>query len=200
MAQSEDKRAIRRRMRSRRRSLDVAAQRRAARRLDQVVYGLLRFKRPARIAAYWPMGGEIDLLPALVRLARSGWRIHFPVLRRGKSPRMYFAPWTPDATVRRNRVGIPEPVTPPSTWVRPLDMDWVLLPLVAFDTRGYRIGMGGGYYDASFSTLRCRRTWNKPRLVGVAHDFQRIDAVITDDWDVPMHGVLTDERAYLIGG
>ena len=70
------------------------------------------------------------------------------------------------------------------------------MPLVAFDSSGHRLGMGGGYYDASLAVLQMRSHWHKPRLVGLAHEFQRIDHLAVDEWDVPLHGILTNERFY----
>jgi 5-formyltetrahydrofolate cyclo-ligase len=78
----------------------------------------------------------------------------------------------------------------------PIALDWIFVPVVAFDARGNRLGMGGGYYDASLAVLRHRQCWRRPRLVGLAHEFQRIDTLDVDNWDVPLHGILTDQRFY----
>ena len=71
-------------------------------------------------------------------------------------------------------------------------IDLVLMPLTAFDAHGHRLGMGGGYYDRTFSFRRGRAHWLRPRLVGVAWAFQRVDALDVAPWDVPMDAVATD--------
>jgi 5-formyltetrahydrofolate cyclo-ligase len=72
----------------------------------------------------------------------------------------------------------------------------LFVPLVAFDAQGNRLGMGGGYYDSSLAYLRMRRTFRKPKLIGVAYDFQRVAALPCEPWDVPLDAVLTDRALY----
>ena len=67
------------------------------------------------------------------------------------------------------------------------------MPIVAFGPRGERLGTGGGYYDRAFAYLRRRATWLKPRLVGLAYDWQRVDELVSHHWDVPLTAVVTDE-------
>ena len=100
--------------------------------------------------------------------------------------------------MRPNRFGILEPYVSQRVCLDPTRLDWIFVPLVAFDSLGHRLGMGGGYYDASLAVLRLRTHWHKPRLVGLAYEFQRIDHLAEDKWDVPLHGVLTNERFYLV--
>ena len=66
------------------------------------------------------------------------------------------------------------------------------MPLVAFDMRGNRLGMGGGYYDRTFAYLLNRRRWRRPILIGVAYEFQGVDSLTTRPWDIPLHGVATE--------
>ena len=66
------------------------------------------------------------------------------------------------------------------------------MPLVAFDDRGRRVGMGGGYYDRTFAARRGRRALRRPRLVGVAFGFQRRDALPGAAWDVPLDAAVTE--------
>ena len=95
-----------------------------------------------------------------------------------------------------NRFGILEPCVSQRACLDSSQLDWIFVPLVAFDSSGHRLGMGGGYYDASLAVLRSRIHWRKPRLVGLAHEFQRIDHLVVDEWDIPLHGILTNERFY----
>lgn len=96
--------------------------------------------------------------------------------------------------LRPNRFGIPEPAG--TTVFRARQLDLLLMPLVGFDTAGHRLGMGGGFYDATLAYMRQRRHWRKPRLIGVAFECQRVTALPHDPWDMPLDAVLTEKRLY----
>ena len=72
-------------------------------------------------------------------------------------------------------------------------LDVMLLPLVGFDSEGRRLGMGGGYYDATLAYLRSRRRWRKPLLVGVAYACQQLKEVPAEPWDVRLDMILTEK-------
>ena len=151
-------------------------------------------KPNTRVAAYLPVDGEFDPGP-LLALARSrGCRVCVPVLLPLRG-RMAFGPLdAPDAAWRVNRYGLREPGGMPALLLRPRDLDLVLVPLVAFDAAGHRLGMGAGYYDRAFAFLRQRSAWRRPRLVGLAFDLQQAPAIEPAAWDVPLWGVLTESR------
>lgn len=96
--------------------------------------------------------------------------------------------------MKPNQYGISEPDIPISHQLKPIELDIVLMPLVAFDLNGNRLGMGGGFYDRSFSFLMRRKSNKKPRLIGVAYDFQEIETLDSDSWDVPLDAVVTESR------
>ncbi len=62
--------------------------------------------------------------------------------------------------------------------------------------QGYRLGMGGGYYDATLAFMQHRRGWRKPRLVGLAYECQRVDTLPHEPWDMPLDAVLTERQLY----
>lgn len=185
--------AQRRALRNARAKLEPLAQHRAAQKLLRVASALPLFNASHHVALYLPHDGEIDPIPLIERLWARGKNCYLPVL--GRANVLRFAPVTPDSEFARNRFGIPEPQCAPKAHVRAAQLDLILLPLVGFDARGNRIGMGGGFYDRSLAFLRTRKQWRKPRLVGLAHDMQRVAAIAPQPWDVPLHGVVTD-RAY----
>jgi len=94
---------------------------------------------------------------------------------------MGFAAYRRDEPMHRNRFGIDEPVVPEL-----LTPDVVLTPLVAFDGRGHRLGMGGGYYDRYFA-----RTPTK-RRIGIAHECQRAEELPTSPSDIALSDVVTE--------
>jgi 5-formyltetrahydrofolate cyclo-ligase len=98
--------------------------------------------------------------------------------------------------VAPNRFGIPEPTDTSRPHLAPDAMDVVLVPLVGFDARGHRLGMGAGLYDRHFAFLRQRRAWRRPLLVGVAFDVQRVERLAEADHDVQLWGVVTERGVY----
>jgi 5-formyltetrahydrofolate cyclo-ligase len=154
-------------------------------------------KHAQHIAGYLAVKGEQAVAPAM-RLARSlGATTAVPVVQ-GQS--MSFVVIDDATRFTHNRFGIPEPELgpelglgpalstnePATAPLLPTDLDLVLVPLVAFDLQGNRLGMGGGFYDRLFATAEGR-----PRLVGVAHDFQRVETLEPMSWDVPLDAVVT---------
>lgn len=183
-------------LRERRRALTPAAQARAGEALAAQLMTSRLTRASRRIALYLPNDGEIDPQPFMARLATMRKLCYLPILSRLKHDRLWFAPYTDKTPLTVNRFGIPEPATPPRDWVRAQELDLILMPLVAFDARGNRLGMGGGFYDKSLAFLRTRACWHKPHLVGLAHDFQRVEHIEPCAWDVPLQAVATDCAIY----
>ena len=183
-------------MRTRRRALPASERVRAARGLARVLNTSLRVRGARRIACYLSNDGELDTGPAVRRLRHGGRRIWLPALH-GRV--LWFLPYDDETRLCRNRFGIPEPNVPGARRCPARDLDVVLLPLVAFDGSGNRLGMGGGFYDRTFAYLRDRVAWRKPLLIGIAYEFQRLDALPARAWDIPLDGVATERRLYRFG-
>jgi 5-formyltetrahydrofolate cyclo-ligase len=98
--------------------------------------------------------------------------------------------------LQENRFGIPEPCVPARALVRAQLLDLILVPLVAFDASGNRLGMGGGYYDRSLAFVAQRQHWRKPHVVGLAYEFQRVARMPANAWDVPLAAVVTNRSWY----
>ena len=139
-------------------------------------------ERPAgRIAFCMPIRGEIDCLPLVRQLLGRGWSACQPVVMAAATP-MVFRPWAPDTTMTEDRHGIPIPAG--GNTVIP---DVILLPLVAFDDAGYRLGYGGGYFDRTLATL------SGPKLtVGVGYEATRIDSIHPARHDHPVDLIVTE--------
>lgn len=188
---------LRRELRTRRARLSADEQQLAAERLAARLAGTRWFQRSTRIACYLSNDGEIDTGPVIERILRAGKHCYLPVLSRIHHDRLWFAEYRPGMRLRPNRFGIPQPVVPARELVRAGSLDLVLVPLVAFDTGGHRLGMGGGYYDRSLAFLLTRRHWRRPHPVGLGYDFQRVESLPADPWDVPLVGVVTDRQVYV---
>lgn len=176
-------------MRHRRRSLGAEEREHAASELCRRLALTSMFLRARHLAVYIAHDGEIDLAPLIARAWSTGKRVYLPTLHRN---RLWFLPLSPVTPLVRNRFGIPEPQGPAGDRCPAARLDLVMMPLVAFDPAGNRLGMGGGYYDRTFAYLRHRRHWRRPKLVGVAYVFQQIQSLSARSWDVPMTAVATE--------
>lgn len=136
------------------------------------------------IALYLANDSELDPA-AIARVARSsGKHLYLPVIT---AEAMAFCEWRADEPLRPNRFGIGEPAGTP---VPPGDLQLVILPTVGWTARGFRLGMGGGYYDRFFGSQQA----SSAKRVGLAYDCQRDDALeqLKEAWDQPLDAVLTE--------
>ncbi|MGF1612470.1 MAG: 5-formyltetrahydrofolate cyclo-ligase [Gammaproteobacteria bacterium] len=180
---------LRRHMRHLRRSLPLSQRVALANRLARHLVACVHLRRSQRIGCYLAQDGEMDLTPLMKRLRGMGKQLYLPVL---SGAQLSFLPFDAQTPLVKNRFGILEPHVPPSTRCPPRALDLVLTPLVAFDDQGRRLGMGGGYYDRTFAYLLHRRHWQRPRLIGIAYQLQRVATLRSREWDVPVHGIGTE--------
>lgn len=179
-----DRPALRRRLRAARRAVAAAERPGAAAAVDAALRGLGLPRPGTRIAAYHPMDGEIDPSIVVRRASALGCEIHYPVITSQRSRRMRFA------TEGDASNGVTS-VVRSGHW-----LDLVLVPLVGFDARGNRLGMGGGFYDRHFAFLRNRRALRRPLLIGLAFELQRIPQLHDAAHDVPLWGIVTELGIY----
>ena len=139
--------------------------------------------RPGIVSGYLAIGDEIDPQPSLDTALALGWRLALPVMV-GRNQPLIFRAWMPGDALASRQWGIREPVETAET----VELDVLLLPLLAFDTTGGRLGYGGGYYDRTLAGLRARRS---VVAIGIAFDEQRIDTVPLLDYDQRLDCVLT---------
>ena len=195
MCQVGEKIELRKTLRRRRNALDRAHQQRAAENLLAQLHTLPAFQQSECIALYFANDGEIDPAAVLQWSLAHGKRCYVPVITDGKRSALRFAEVTEHTRFQRNRFGIKEPAVPADQLIDAGKLDLVLLPLVGFDQRGNRIGMGGGFYDTTFA-FKKTSPQSLPRLVGLAHETQRVDSIDAEHWDIPISAVVTDQRVY----
>jgi 5-formyltetrahydrofolate cyclo-ligase len=167
---------------------------RLAERASRVFVRTALFRRIRHLACYVAHRGEMDPMPLVRRAWRMGKRVYLPVLPALDGRQLWFAPYEPGERLLPNRFGIPEPDKPLHLMRRAAQLDLILAPLVAFDSRGNRLGTGGGYYDRTLAFLARRSHWRHPRVVGLAYAFQEVPGLPAEPWDVPLDGVITEER------
>jgi 5-formyltetrahydrofolate cyclo-ligase len=132
------------------------------------------------LAGYMPMRTEIDPLPAMG--AHDG-PVGVPVILAAATP-LKFREWSPGAAMMPGEFGALIPAE--GVWVEP---QVVIVPLLAFDARGYRLGYGGGFYDRTLQGLRAR---GPVLALGFAFAAQEVDAVPIDHYDQPLDAVITE--------
>jgi 5-formyltetrahydrofolate cyclo-ligase len=190
------KAAIRIKMRASRMRLSRDERRLAAERVTTNLTASRLFLVSRRIACYLPSDGEVDTSEIIERMWRMHKTVFLPVLSRMRHDRLWFAPTKPGMELAPNRYGIPEPKVVARDLVRAQEIDLILMPLVAFDAQGNRLGRGVGFYDRSLGFLRQRRYLRTPHLLGLAYDFQRVPKIRPDPWDVALDGVISDRAVY----
>lgn len=134
----------------------------------------------AVIGGFMPLPSEIDILPLLHALHKNGHRLALPETP-PKGQALIFRAWTPESQMRSGRFGT---LYPHGAQLTP---DLLLIPLLAFDTTGSRLGYGGGYYDRSIAQLP-----HAFRL-GCAYAAQQVDVVPTELTDQPLHAIATEK-------
>ncbi len=187
---------IRQQMRQQRNALSPQQQSDAANKVERLIVSGHLFRNSRHIACYIANDSELDLALLIERIWLANKVCYLPVLDSIHKNRLWFAPYHPESEMRLNRFGIPEPMCKKSELVRAQSLDLILTPLVAFDKVGNRLGMGGGFYDRSLAFLLRRRHWHKPRLCGVAYDFQCVNRLPRQAWDVPLRAIVTERTVY----
>ncbi|MFT5218375.1 MAG: 5-formyltetrahydrofolate cyclo-ligase [Planctomycetota bacterium] len=183
---------LRQRNRQLRAALDSDAREQAGKRLFERISVMDEFLQAERIATYFAVNGEIDLTAIIDFALACGKQVYLPNLDRQS---LRFSPYFHDQKMRINKFKLPEPDVGDDEMIEPDQLNLVLAPLVVFDADGNRIGMGGGFYDRSFA-FRKNPDCSLPLLIGVAHELQRVDSILPEDWDVPLDRVVTDQASY----
>jgi 5-formyltetrahydrofolate cyclo-ligase len=141
----------------------------------------------AVVSGFMPIRSEISPLPLLRRLAEAGACLALPAIVRRGEP-LVFRAWAPGEPLDRGQWGIREPPASSPT-VFP---DILIVPLAAFDRRGYRVGYGAGYYDLTLNALRAA---SPVIALGLAYAMQEVDAVPIEPHDARLEFILTEREA-----
>lgn len=143
---------------------------------------------------YVPFGAEFDTWPIIHAILHANKRCYLPVL--DTLPKtMHFVRYDHNALLHKNTHGILEPAQPINSGaeIAITDLSVIIMPLLAFDRAGHRLGLGAGYYDKALSFLKNNVLFKtKPFLLGVAFACQEADSLPHDPWDIPLNAILTE--------
>jgi 5-formyltetrahydrofolate cyclo-ligase len=181
----KDLSSIRFAMRLQRRSLTPAQRRIASLSVSRRLIRLGLMHKGLRIAVYNAIDGEIDLSPLIHHAQRSGCAVYAPHILDMRARKMEFQ-------LSARRVGF---FSAGRRTIHPRRLDVILIPLVAFDSQGHRLGFGAGFYDRKLSFMRRNRK-SKPILIGVGYEFQCVAQLKPQPWDVSLHWVATERRLH----
>jgi 5-formyltetrahydrofolate cyclo-ligase len=185
-----ERKSLRKSLRAERRALSAKDKKLYAERLAHNVDCWLHLRPSWRIALYAALPEELDTTPLIETACRRGCRIYLPRIdRHSLGRKMQFVEMS--SRQRSNRLGIIEPEGSRIIGARWLDV--VFLPLVGFDSRGVRLGTGGGFYDRAFAFRHWRKVWHTPQLIGLAYSFQQVEHITSAAHDVLMDAVVTEK-------
>ncbi len=179
------KKSVRRTMLTHRRSLTAAQFRSASILIQDALMETAEYRRARFLALYAPIHNEVDTAKIATEALASGKRVAFPVVA---GHGLVFREVEELASLQKGAFGILEPCQSCMVF-EPEEVDLFILPGVAFDLTGHRIGYGKGYYDKTLHRLE-----GQGRFVGLCYDFQLIDAIAGESHDVRMDMVITEKR------
>ncbi len=146
---------------------------------------------PGVVSGFIPYKSEITTMPLLHALRRQGWRTALPVVIAAKRP-LVFRAWSPGEPLAPGVWDIPVPLEDAPE----VEPDVLLVPLLAFDRRGFRLGYGGGFYDRTLEKLRAMK---KVLAIGVAYHAQMVEEVPAAIHDAPLDFVMTEQETFRCG-
>jgi 5-formyltetrahydrofolate cyclo-ligase len=148
------------------------------------------------IGIYLSIKNEVDTQYLLEAIWKTGKNAYLPRIQ--DNHELAFAPYVSETALSRSRFGILEPATP-IDFCKTADLDLVIVPLLGFDPKCNRLGMGAGHYDRTFAFLHTENKPPKPILIGVAYETQKVDSLPAEKWDVPLDLIVTEKELYPVG-
>ena len=184
---------LRKSLRRQRLALSIETRRRAEQAIVRQMRRQPHFANAQRVGLYLDAFGEVPT-GALIQLCFNLRKaVYLPVVRSVNQPlswsRITRHQWQ-NQRMMKHRFGMKQPLKQRGVSVKVLDC--LFMPLVGFDSKGHRLGMGGGFYDrtlAACSTIGKQQT--KPWRIGIAYDFQRVEKLQRNSWDIPLHAIVT---------
>ncbi len=175
-----DANALRKSAKNARRQLSETQQDIASKKILEALLSLSQFNQARHIACYQAIDGELSLQKVIEEIWRQKKSCYLPKVNKGTKA-LSFHLYEAESVLSAGEFNIQEAQN--SEHFDREQLDLVLMPLTAFDAKGNRLGMGGGYYDFSFQHLR-EQTCRQSYLIGIAHSCQEVDHIESEEWDI----------------
>ncbi len=191
---------VREKMQRRRKGLDKVSMTQAAQAVAAQAVLLSEFLKSEKIGAYLSIENELDPMPLMHCAQSLKKKLYLPSISADKdndanpSP-LEFHAYTVGDPLSKGLHGISAPAHRAGLLSEINDLDIILLPLVAFDEQGNRLGRGAGHYDRTLNYIK-QHYGRLPLLIGLAYDFQKVSEIVPDKWDVPMNMIITEKAVY----
>ncbi len=150
----------------------------------------LKLNTSQNVGIYLSTEDELSTAPLIDALLSKNIKLYVPILHPILKRTLWFQEYASSTQTCLNKYHIKEPIFDSRKIIAPWELDIVMMPLVAFDHQGNRLGMGGGFYDTSF---RFNSVHKISTFIGLAYGFQRIGNCPTEPWDIKLDGILTPE-------
>ncbi|RYV01089.1 5-formyltetrahydrofolate cyclo-ligase [Shewanella sp. OPT22] len=188
-----DRNAIRKSVREKRKAISQPEQHVFASKASLLAVNWLETIKSEEVALYLTHDGELDTQPLIRTLWKLGKKVYVPVLHPFCDGHLVFIEYSPTSPMVKNHYGISEPKLDVTKLIPASKLDVIFTPLVAFDHFGNRMGMGGGYYDRTLSSLR---ESDSVEIAGFAFECQKLTSLPVESWDVPLKQIITPEKVY----
>ena len=180
-------------------SLSQTAQDNAAKLLLSKLSLHKKIQGAQHLALYLSNKGELDPMPFIHWCWQQNKCVYLPVIHPFNNKYLIFLKYEKHTVMRANKFNILEPRLDVRSLCPIKQLDIIFTPLVAFDDRGNRLGMGGGFYDRTLaSTYHAYKQGqaSAPYIMGIAHDCQQVKAVPVEIWDIPLPEIITPSKSY----
>lgn len=189
---SQQRQQLRQQLRAKRRNLPESIKLAASQRLIQQAANFQPLQTVNSIALFISMDEELNTRPLIEWLWQNGKQVYLPRIHPFAEGELIFQRYTAQTPLIRHKFGIWEPIADVTQITPRSALEMIFVPLVGFDARGERLGMGGGYYD------RTLQGWTETSLlpVGIAYDCQFVAEIPREAWDIPLAAVLTPTQTW----
>ncbi|WMY96621.1 MAG: 5-formyltetrahydrofolate cyclo-ligase [Arsenophonus sp.] len=184
------KNIIRKKIRKKRRELTNLERKKSEYKITKLVLNQKKISSARHIGLFLSFDGEINTNFLIKNLWKNNKKIYLPILNT-YNKEIIFAKYFPNTILKKNYFNIYEPLINNRNIISIKNMDIIFVPLVAFDKKGNRLGMGGGYYDKLLRNVK-----KKTFLIGLAYNFQFVNKLPTEPWDISLPEIITELKIW----
>lgn len=161
--------------------------------IQKLLLNFPAFKHAQKIGCYLPFQQEVDTSLIIEEIWKTQKECYLPSIQLDNT--LQFSQYEATTLLANNRFDIPEPKFFQKR-ILVQELELVIIPLVGFDKKCYRLGMGKGFYDRTFEFLQQDVGSAKPLLIGLGFEFQKVSNLSVEAWDVALDYVITEIKVY----